>query len=117
MLYGFRSLSTWQGKCPFGDVMTRGRPSMVSWNLYDRVNQTVLTLKGAEKRADIETLCLKESMSSTKVKIKWVDEDSQVANSLNNEPHQLQEFVRKRGRRRFLSTVSYCPLEEDSSSD
>ena len=40
-----------------------------SKNLYDRLNQTVLTLKGAEKRIDIETLCLKESTQSARVKI------------------------------------------------
>ena len=52
-----------------------------SKNLCDRVSQTVLTLKGVEKRADIETLCLKESMSSTKLQIKWGSGDSQVADS------------------------------------
>ena len=36
-----------------------------SKNVYDRLNRTVMTFRGAEKRADIETLCLKESMNAT----------------------------------------------------
>ncbi|CAE7364660.1 unnamed protein product, partial [Symbiodinium pilosum] len=53
-----------------------------STNLYDRLHQTVLTLKGAEKRTDIESLCLKESMEATGLKVRWVNGDSQLANSL-----------------------------------
>lgn len=29
-------------------------------SLYDRLSQTTLTLRGAEKRSDLESLCLKE---------------------------------------------------------
>ena len=41
-----------------------------SKNLYDRLSQTVLTLKGAEKRSDIETLCLKEAMDDVGVEVR-----------------------------------------------
>ena len=70
-----------------------------STNLYDRLHQTVLTLKGAEKRTDIESLCLKESMEATGLKVRWVNGDSQLANSLTKaqEPHQLLEFFRRGG--------------------
>ena len=75
-----------------------------SKNLYDRLNQTVLTLKGAEKRIDIETLCLKESMFATSLKIGWVNGDSQLANSLTKEAelHQLFEFFRRNGQWRIV---------------
>ena len=75
-----------------------------SKNLYDRLNQTVLTLKGAEKRIDIETLCLKESMYATSLKIRWVNGDSQLANSLTKEAelHQLFEFFRRNGQWRIV---------------
>ena len=75
-----------------------------SKNLFDRLNQTVLTLKGAEKRIDIETLCLKESMSSTSLKVRWVNGDSQLANSLTkeNELHQLFEYLRREGQWRIV---------------
>ena len=75
-----------------------------SKNLYDRLCQTVLTLKGAERRTDIETLCLKESMTSASTQIRWVNGDSQLANSLTkeSEPHQLAEFMRRQGRWRIV---------------
>ena len=75
-----------------------------STNLYDRVNQTVLTLKGAEKKTDIATLCLKESMNSTGLRVRWVNGDSQLANSLtkDNELHQYFEFLRRDGQWRIV---------------
>ena len=75
-----------------------------SKNLYDRLGQTVLTLKGAEKRTDIETLCLKESTSSTDLVVRWVNGDSQLANSLTkeNELHQIHEFLRRGGQWRIV---------------
>ena len=75
-----------------------------SKKLYDRLNQTVLTLKGAERRSDIETLCLKESMNSANTLLRWVNGDSQLANSLtkDTEPHQLAEFMRRQGRWRIV---------------
>ena len=75
-----------------------------SKNLFDRLGQTVLTWKGAEKRSDIESLCLKESMLSTSVQVRWVSGDSQLANSLTkeNEPHQLCEYLRRNGSWRII---------------
>ena len=75
-----------------------------SRNLYDRMQQTVLTLKGAEKRTDIASLCLKESMQSTKLQVRWVNGDSQLANSLtkDNELHQYFEFLRRDGQWRIV---------------
>ncbi len=71
-----------------------------SKNLYDRLSQTVLTLKGAEKRSDIETLCLKEAMDFADVSVRWVNGDSQLANSLtkDSEPQQLMLFNSRNGR-------------------
>ena len=75
-----------------------------SKNLYDRLSQTVLTFRGAEKRTDIESLCLKESMQATKLQIRWVNGDSQLANSLTkeNELHQLFEYHRRQGQWRIV---------------
>ena len=75
-----------------------------SKNLYDRLGQTVLTLKGAEKRTDIETLCLKESTASTNLVVRWVNGDSQLANSLTkeNELHQIHEYLRRDGQWRIV---------------
>ena len=75
-----------------------------SKNLYDRLSQTVLTLKGAEKRTDIASLCLKESMTSTKMILRWVNGDSQLANSLTKETelHQYHEYLRRDGQWRIV---------------
>lgn len=60
-------------------------------NLYDRLSQTMLTLRGAEKRSNLESLCLKESTDEARTQVRWVNGDSQLANSLTkaHEPHQL----------------------------
>ena len=60
--------------------------------LYDRLQQTALTLKGEEKRSDIESLCLKEAMESTQLHIRWVHGDAQLANSLTKE-EELQQIL------------------------
>ncbi|CAE7256731.1 unnamed protein product, partial [Symbiodinium sp. KB8] len=56
-----------------------------SKNLYDRLNRTVMTFRGEEKRSDIESMCLKESMNCTSLNIRWVNGDSQLADSLTKE--------------------------------
>ena len=91
-------VSVW--RCGDAVMIIPGAVVADSKNFFDRLNQNVLTLRGAEKRADIETLCLKESMSSTSVSIRWVNGDTQLANSLtkDNEPQQLVEFYRREGR-------------------
>ena len=75
-----------------------------SKNLYDKLGQTVMTLRGAEKRADIEALCLKESMGATGLTVRWVNGDSQLANALtkSHELHQLIEFNRRDGQWRIV---------------
>ena len=75
-----------------------------SKNVFDRLSQTVLTLRGAEKRSDIHTLCLKESMLSTQTKVRWVNGDSQLSNSLTKEgePHQIAEYLRRNCRWRIV---------------
>lgn len=75
-----------------------------SKNVYDRLSQTMLTLKGAEKRSDIETLCLKEAMEACEVQVRWVNGDSQLANSLtkDNESHQIHLFLSRHCRWRIV---------------
>ena len=75
-----------------------------SKNLFDRLSQTMVTLQGAEKRSDIESLCLKEAILHSDVKIRWVNGDSQLSNSLtkDTEPHQLFLFMARNGRWRIV---------------
>lgn len=41
-----------------------------SKNLYDRLSKTVVTLKGEEKRSDLESLCPKESMNCANTQLR-----------------------------------------------
>ena len=62
--------------------------------LYDKMKQTVISLKGLEKRVDIEAFGIKDSMNDTGLTVWWVHGDAQIGNSLTkpNEPHQLNLF-------------------------
>jgi hypothetical protein len=53
-----------------------------SRNVYDKVTTEVLSIKGAEKRANIELLGIKESQQSTDLKVRWVHSEAQLANGL-----------------------------------
>ena len=53
-----------------------------SRNVFDKMQTEVLSIKGAEKRTDIEMISLKESQQSTGVHIRWVHSEAQLANAL-----------------------------------
>ena len=55
---------------------------VVSDNVYDKLQSEVLTIKGAEKKANIELLRLKEAQQRTKVVVRWVHSEAQLGNSL-----------------------------------
>ncbi|CAE7275475.1 unnamed protein product [Symbiodinium sp. CCMP2456] len=80
------------GELEFGDVDSRDAERTVnqvvgclvtdSRNVYDKLNTEVLTIKGAEKRTDLEMLGLKEAQRNTGLHIRWVHSEAQLANSL-----------------------------------
>ena len=53
-----------------------------SRNVYDKLNTEMLTVKGAEKRTDLEMIGLKEAQRNTALTIRWVHSEAQLANSL-----------------------------------
>ena len=53
-----------------------------SRNVYDKLREEVLVIKGAEKRTSIELIGLKESQWSTDLRIRWVHSEAQLANGL-----------------------------------
>ena len=53
-----------------------------SRNVYDKLQTEVLTVKGAEKKANLELLGLKESQQQTGVIVRWVHSEAQLGNSL-----------------------------------
>ncbi|CAE7825661.1 GIP [Symbiodinium sp. CCMP2592] len=67
-----------------------------SRNVYDKLQTEVLSIKGAEKRANLELLALKEAQSRTNVHIRWVHSEAQLANTLTkaNGGRELELFYR-----------------------
>ena len=53
-----------------------------SRNVYDKLQTEVLTVKGAEKKSNLELLGLKESQQQTQVVVRWVHSEAQLGNSL-----------------------------------
>ena len=53
-----------------------------SRNVYDKMETEVFSIKGAEKRTDINMLCLKDAQLRNHVEIRWVHSDAQLANGL-----------------------------------
>ncbi|CAE7714347.1 RE1 [Symbiodinium sp. KB8] len=68
-----------------------------SRNVYDKMMSEVVSIKGAEKRANIELLGLKESQWSTKVQIRWVHSEAQLANALTKAGSRELELFYKMG--------------------
>ena len=67
------------------DSIVRSVPGCLisdSRNVYDKLQTTELTIRGAEKKIDLELLCLKHSQRETKVNLRWVHSEAQLGNSL-----------------------------------
>ncbi|CAE7653027.1 RE1 [Symbiodinium sp. CCMP2592] len=67
-----------------------------SRNVYDKLQTEVLSIKGAEKKANIELLSIKEAQAKTQVIIRWVHSEAQLGNSLtkHNANKELELFYR-----------------------
>ena len=77
-------------------ALTSGLTVTDSKNLYDKLNKDTQVVKGAERRADIEALSLKESSRHNGMMLRWVHSDAQLGNSLTktSEKHQALMFLR-----------------------
>ena len=53
-----------------------------SRNVYDKLQSEELSPKGAERRTDIELLCLKASQRNNQVHIRWIHSEAQLSNAL-----------------------------------
>ena len=64
-------------------------------NQFDKLHAPILTIKGAEKRSDIEALSLRENLEKGSTTISWVHGDAMLANSLTKcqEKHQMFLYV------------------------
>ena len=67
----------------------------------------MLTIRGAEKKTDIELLGLKESQNRNGTKIRWVHSEAQLSNGLTKAREQKQLDL-------FYQMGQYWRIVEDS---
>ena len=79
-----------------------------SRNVYDKLTCEVVSIKGAEKRTNIEALALKESQNNTGLVIRWVHSEAQLANSLTKKggKNEIEMFYRMRQRWRIVEDAN-----------
>ena len=67
-----------------------------SRNVYDKLHNEVIVIKGAEKRANIELLGLKEAQNSTGLQVRWCHSEAQLANGLTKagHPREMELYYR-----------------------
>ena len=57
------------------------------------MGKPMLTVKGAEKRSDIEAIALRENVKSCNTKMTWVHGGAMIANSLTKTTEKGQAFL------------------------
>ena len=69
-----------------GTLITHSR------NVFDKLVTEVLTIRGAQKRTDLELLALKHAHLHNQVSIRWVHSEAQLANPLTN-TQELKQLI------------------------
>ena len=67
------------------DSVVKGIPGCLisdTRNMYDKLQSTELTIKGAERKSDLTLLCVKHSQHVTNLQVRWVHSEAQLGNSL-----------------------------------
>ena len=101
-----------------------------SRNVFDKLQTEVVTIKGAERKANIELLSLKEAQLRTQVEVRWVHSEAQLANSLTKAGggKEIELFYRMNGRWRIVEdelmrsarrrkTEGLEPLQQEKPDD
>ena len=67
-----------------------------SRNVYDKLATEVLSVKGAERKSNLELLSVKEAQIRTALQVRWVHSEAQLGNSFTkqNGGHELELFYR-----------------------
>ena len=72
--------------------------------MYDKLQSTELTIKGAERKTDLTLLCVKHSQHVTNLQIRWVHSEAQLGNSLTKgRTKELEMFYQMAHRWRLVS--------------
>ena len=67
------------------DSIVRETPGCLisdSRNVYDKLQTSELTIRGAERKTDLNLLCLKHAQRVTNLELRWVHSEAQLGNSL-----------------------------------
>ena len=74
---------------------TRGLLITDARNLFDKLQRATVSVKGAEKRSNIEAICLRENTERSNVRICWVHGGAMIANGLTkvSEKHQVMLYL------------------------
>ena len=62
-------------------------------NLYDKLNRATVSVKGAEKRATIEAISLRQNLERTNTDLRWVDGGGMIANILTKTQEKGQGWL------------------------
>ena len=78
-----------------------------SRNVFDRLRNEVIVVKGAERKSTIEMLGLKESQLRTGLRVRWVHSEAQLSNGLTKAGHsrELEMFYRLNHQWRLVEDV------------
>ncbi|CAK0867406.1 unnamed protein product [Prorocentrum cordatum] len=78
-------------------------------SLYDKLQTTVYTFRGKEKRTDVEAMTLKEGTQAANNWMLWVHGDAQLASSLTkgHEPGQLRMYFSSGHRWKLVCDAKY----------
>ncbi|CAE7233664.1 RE1 [Symbiodinium sp. CCMP2592] len=70
----------------------------ISWHAQQVLATEVLSIKGAERKANLELLSVKEAQMRTELQVRWVHSEAQLGNSLTkqNGGHELELFYKMR---------------------
>ena len=75
-----------------------------SRNVYDKLLPDELTIRGAEKKTDLELLSVKQAQRMTGVVLRWVHSEAQLANSLTKgQSKEIELYYTLRHRWRLVS--------------
>ena len=66
-----------------------------SRNVYHKLMTEELSVKGAERRTDIEMLCLKSAQRNNDIQLRWVHSEAQLGNALTKEGAKELELLYK----------------------
>ena len=68
-----------------------------SRNVYDKLQTEEFSVKGSERRTDLEMLCLKSAQRKNAVELRWVHSEAQLGNALTKAGAKELEMYYKNG--------------------